>query len=161
MLAPLVPRDPCPISFWTSARSTGPSARRMRSRFVPASICLALGSPLRADSQRSRRRRRTAAEKRHQSSGVTRWIVARSSVPWTTVRRSSARVSFSRSNPSSLVHSPTYIEGEYWAWMPPIRSSARGKGRRFRSSSICRASSARFSSAVLRTRSVSAIPPEA
>ena len=53
-------------------------------------------------------------------------MVERISVPCTTVRRSSARVSWSRSNPASRDHSPMYIEGAYWAWMPPIRSSARG-----------------------------------
>ena len=44
--------------------------------------------------------------------------MARSEVPWTTVRRSSARVSCSRSKPSSRLHSPTYIAGAYWAWIP-------------------------------------------
>jgi hypothetical protein len=34
-------------------------------------------------------------------------------VPWTTVRRSGARVSASRSKPSSRDHRPMYIDGAY------------------------------------------------
>ena len=54
------------------------------------------------------------------------WIVVRMSVPWTTVRRSSARVSCSRRKPSRHDQSRMYAFGAYWFWMPPIRSSARG-----------------------------------
>ena len=43
-------------------------------------------------------------------------MVIRISVAWTTVRRSSARVSWSRVNPSSRDHRPMYIEGAYCAW---------------------------------------------
>lgn len=31
-------------------------------------------------------------------------------------------------------HSPTYIDGAYWAWMPPIRSSALSSEARLRAS---------------------------
>src|SRR5215210_6117758 len=64
-----------------------------------------------------------------------------------TLRRSSARVSAPRSKPSSRDHSPMYIDGAYCAWRPPMRSSLRGSGERPRSSSPCRASSARLSAA--------------
>ena len=80
----------------------------------------------------SRRSSVTAAANVHQSLGVRRWIVERSEVPWTSVRRTSARSSCSRSKPSSLVQRPTYIEGAYCAWMPAIRSTAFGSGRRRR-----------------------------
>ena len=73
-------------------------------------------------------------------------MVLRMSVACTTERRSSAAVSASRSKPSSRDHRPTYIDGAYCAWIPPIRSSARGSGVRARSSSSWRASSARLSS---------------
>ena len=53
-------------------------------------------------------------------------MVARISVPWATVRLSSARSSCSRSNPSIRDKSPTYIEGAYWAWSVPIRSRTLG-----------------------------------
>src|SRR3954454_858504 len=76
------------------------------------------------------------------------------SVPWITVLRSSARVSASRSNPSSRDHRPIYIDGAYCAWRPPIRSSMRGSGEAERSSSPWRASSARLSARAERTRSV-------
>ena len=62
------------------------------------------------------------------------------------LRRSSPRVTASRSSPSTRDQSPMYIEGAYCAWSPPIRSSTRGSGALARSSSICRARSARFSS---------------
>ena len=80
----------------------------------------------------------------------------RMSVAWTTERRSSARVSASRSKPSSRDHSPMYIDGAYCACSAPMRSSARGIGVRARSSRSWRASSARLSSRWLRTRSVTA-----
>ena len=78
------------------------------------------------------------------------------SVPCTTLRRSSARVSASRSKPSSRDDSPMYIDGAYCACRPPMRSSARGIESDARSSSSWRASSARLSSRSLRTRSVTA-----
>src|SRR5512133_203103 len=46
-----------------------------------------------------------------------------------------------------------YIEGAYCAWIPPIRSSARGRGVFARSSRSCRASSARLSSRSVSVRS--------
>ena len=61
-------------------------------------------------------------------------MVARMSVPCTTVLRSSARVSALRSKPSRRDHSPMYIDGAYWAWMPPMRSSAVGSDVRLRAS---------------------------
>ena len=99
------------------------------------------------------RRRAPAASSRARE---TRWIVERISVPCTTLRRSSARVSASRSKPSSRDHSPMYIDGAYCACRPPMRSSARGIESDARSSSIWRASSARLSSRSVRTRSVTA-----
>ena len=77
---------------------------------------------------------------------------AASAWPGPPSRRSSARVSSSRVKPSSRDHSPMYIDGAYWAWMPPIRSSALGSGIRPRSSSSWRASSARLSSRCVRVR---------
>ncbi|MDX6683275.1 MAG: hypothetical protein QOG94_3314 [Solirubrobacteraceae bacterium] len=48
------------------------------------------------------------------------------SVAWTTLRRSSARVSALRSTPRVRDHSPTYIDGAYCACSPPIAASVRG-----------------------------------
>ena len=79
-------------------------------------------------------------------------MVWRISVAWITERRSSARVRASRVKPSSRDHRPMYIDGAYCAWMPPMRSSALGRGVRARSSSSWRASSARFSSRCVRVR---------
>ena len=86
-------------------------------------------------------------------------MVLRMSVACTTERRSSAAVSASRSKPSSRDHRPTYIDGAYCAWIPAIRSSARGSGVRARSSSSWRASSARLSSRSVSVRT--ARPPQA
>ena len=55
-------------------------------------------------------------------------------------------------SPSTRDQSPMYIEGAYCAWRPPIRSSTRGRGACTRSSSICRARSARFSSLAVSVR---------
>src|SRR5918999_3434564 len=74
-------------------------------------------------------------------------------VAWTTVRRSSARVSESRPKPASRDQSRMYIEGAYCAWIPASRSRARGSRSRRRDSRNCRSSSARFSSRWVRTRS--------
>ena len=57
-------------------------------------------------------------------------MVERSKVPWTTLLRSNARVTWSRSRPSCRDHMPTYIDGAYCACSPAIRSSARGSGVR-------------------------------
>src|SRR3954447_22079922 len=80
-------------------------------------------------------------------------MVTRMSVPTTTVRRSSARVSWSRSKPSSRDHTPTYADGAYCAWIPPTRSSIFGRLMRPRASSNCRARSARLRWRCVRTRS--------
>ena len=50
-------------------------------------------------------------------------------------------------------------DGAYCACSPAMRSSARGIGARVRSSSSCLASSARFSSRAVRTRSAAGTPP--
>ena len=71
----------------------------------------------------------------------------------TTERRSSARVSCARSKPWRRAASVRYGEGVYCAWSPASASTARGTGSFRRSSRSCRASSARFSSALVRTRS--------
>jgi hypothetical protein len=55
-------------------------------------------------------------------------------VPWTTSRAWSAPVSADGSKARSRDQSPKYIDGAYWAWIPPIRSSARGIGSDARSS---------------------------
>ena len=70
----------------------------------------------------------------------------RMSVACTAEPSSSARVSAARSSPAMRDHRPTYIDGAYWAWMPPTRSSTRGSGSAWRSSRPWRASSARLSS---------------
>src|ERR671910_559244 len=75
------------------------------------------------------------------------------SVAWITDRRSSARVSASRSNPSRRVQRPTYIAGAYCACRPPIRSRARGIGSRARWRSGWRGGRARLRSRPVRTRS--------
>src|SRR5918996_6496763 len=81
------------------------------------------------------------------------WIVARISDAWITRRRSRAVVRPRRSKWRSRDHRPMYADGAYCAWIPPIRSTARTSGRSERSSSSCRARSARFSSRVVSTRS--------
>src|SRR4051794_39443348 len=48
-------------------------------------------------------------------------------------------------------HSPTYMDGAYCAWIPPIRSSVAGMPPENRSSKPCRASSARLSARGERT----------
>ena len=53
----------------------------------------------------------------------------RISVPWTTSRSSSARVSASRSKPATRDHSPMYIDGAYCACSAPIASSISGIDR--------------------------------
>ena len=78
----------------------------------------------------------------------------RMSVAWTTVRRSSACVSASRSRaPPIRDHSPTYIDGAYCACSPPIAASACAIVPSSGSSSPWRASTARLSSRSVRTRS--------
>jgi hypothetical protein len=63
------------------------------------------------------------------------WIVTRISVPWTTERRSRARVRSSRPNPSTRDHKPMYAEGAYCVCSPPMRSIAFGIGELARSRS--------------------------
>ncbi len=58
------------------------------------------------------------------------------SVPCTIFFRSSARVTASRSSPSTRDESPMYIDGAYCAWRQPMRSTTRGSGTETRSSSI-------------------------
>src|SRR5439155_13035062 len=87
----------------------------------------------------------------------TRWIVVRIIEAWTMLRRSSPRVTASRSSPSSRDHRPMYIEGAYCAWSPAIRSSALGIGVFARSRSICLASRARLRWRLVRTVSGKAL----
>src|SRR5438128_7537086 len=84
------------------------------------------------------------------------WIVDRINVPWTTRRRSSARVSSWRSKLASLDQRPMYADGAYCVCTPPIRSMARVSGRSARSSNICRASNARFNSRSVSVRAATA-----
>ena len=79
-------------------------------------------------------------------------MVLRMSVACTAERRSSARVTCSRSSPSMRDHSPMYIDGAYCACSVPMRSSVRGIGVRPRSSRSWRASSVRLSSRWLSVR---------
>ena len=72
--------------------------------------------------------------------------MTRISVAWITSRRSSARVSASRSKSAIRDHSPMYIDGAYCACSVPIASSVSGIEASRRSSSPWRASSARLSS---------------
>src|SRR3954462_12184857 len=81
-------------------------------------------------------------------------MVERISVACTSERRSSPRVIAAGSRSRRRDHSPKYIEGAYCAWIPPIRSSARGSGAGERSSSSWRASSARLRSRWVRVRGI-------
>ena len=137
----------------TSARRSGPSASALAERLRRRGH-LGVGRARAGDRSHDARRGAAHGDRRTASSRAreTRWIVERISVAWTTARRSSARVSASRSKPVSRDHSPTYIDGAYCAWMPPTRSSARGRLASERSSSRWRASTARLSSRVVRTR---------
>src|SRR5215211_59588 len=103
-------------------------------------------------SHHRRRGSRIATANGQKSRFETRWMVARIKVACTTARRPSARVNASLSKPSSRDQSPMYIEGAYCAWIPPIRSSARGMGRRARCSSSCRARRARLRSCSVSVR---------
>ena len=125
-------------------RSRRPSSRRDRGRACASTTCAA----------RAGSRRRTASSRAARRGGSS----PASSTPWMTLRRSSARVSWSRSKPWRRDQSPMYIDGAYCAWIPPIRSSARGRGVFARSSSSCRASSARFSSRSVSVRVTSREP---
>jgi hypothetical protein len=117
-----------------SRRSSGPSASRPRSRREAPAMADADGASGRARVKLSRRAFRTAIAHGQKSSAATRWIVERSSVAWTMLRSSSARVTASRSSPATRDHSPTYIAGAYCAWRPPIRRSAAGTSGGKRSS---------------------------
>ena len=75
------------------------------------------------------------------------------SVAWITLRCSSARVSASRSNSRMRDHRPTYIDGAYCAWMALIVLSVGAIEPVDGSSRRWRASTAQWSSRVLRTRS--------
>ena len=145
---------PCPTTSTIALRGIGSSPRRSRNRAAARSISASETAPRRVRSHHARRASRTATANGHQSRRETRWIVERSSVPWITVLRSSARVRASRSSPSVRDQSPMYIDGAYCACRPPIRSSTREIGSRLRSSSRWRARTARFSSRDVRTRSV-------
>ena len=153
-LIPEIPGAPSPTVSWRRLRATGGSANSGRARLAAAAIPAASAVSRRERSHCSRRSSVTAAANVHQSAGVSRWMVERSEVPCTRVLRSSALVSCSRSNPSSRDQRPTYIEGAYWAWIPPIRSTAFGSDARLRSSSSWRASRARLSSRSVSVRAI-------
>src|SRR6266571_7284829 len=85
--------------------------------------------------------------------------VIRKSWDLTTLRCSSARVSSSLRNPSRRDHKAMYGDRGYWAWRTHRRSIARGTGSLCRRRSICRSSSARFSSRSVSTRSALAFAP--
>ena len=81
-------------------------------------------------------------------------MVIRKSVPRTTRRCSSARVSCSRRNPSIRLQRPMYGARGSWSCIAHSRSTARGTETLVRASSSCRASVARFSSRCVMTLGV-------
>ena len=83
---------------------------------------------------------------------LIRCKVARISVALTTCLSSMSRVSSSRRKSLRRVHRPTYGGLGTWAWRPTRRSMASRAGIACRSSSICRARVARFSSPSVRIR---------
>ena len=96
---PLTPAEPFP----TGPRAPGGASgrRRARARTLRAAAAISCRARIVVAKPSSRRRSRTAADQRHQSSGRRDGSSTRSSVPWTTDGRSSARVRDSRSNSSS------------------------------------------------------------
>ena len=121
-----------------SSCGTGPTFEAWQRAATAASTSRAVGLPRWARSQDSRRGARSPIANGQKSPAATRWIVTRMSVACTTVRRSSARVSWSRRKSRKRDQRPMYIDGAYCAWMPPIRSSVFASGYGLRSSSSCR-----------------------
>ncbi|GAA2556546.1 hypothetical protein GCM10010210_32790 [Pseudonocardia hydrocarbonoxydans] len=99
---------------------------------------------------------RTASVSRGWSAAETMWIVQRITQPCTIRPRVSASVRSARRNPASRDHSPTYADGLYCVCSAPTRSTAATGVSPARSSSSCRASSARLSRAQDSSRSTSA-----
>ena len=97
-------------------------ARRAAMSRAPG-LWVAAQPPRRAARRATRQRERPVVARARRGGSSTRISVA-----WTTLRRSSARVSASRSKPATRDHSPMYIDGAYCACSPPMRSSAAGIG---------------------------------
>ena len=112
-------RSPCAAAARPASAPRSAAPRRPIARRLAASS---------ARSHQSRRAARTATRAASSRRARRGGSSPRISVAWTTARRSSARVSASRSKPSTRDHSPMYIDGAYWACSPPIASSVRGIG---------------------------------
>ena len=144
---------------WTS----GPSARCRRT--APATA--GMSSPAARFSARSHcalRASRTAAVNGPWSAAATMWMVLRMTQPCTTSALPSAAVRSAFRNPAERDHMPTYPDGACWVCSPHTCAATFAGGPAARSSSNCRASSARLSARAERTgaddrgRAVRAMP---
>ena len=107
--SPALPTNPL-ASPSSSLTVRGPSASAARSRPAWASIAASVASRSAAGRVRMNHSRsgvRTATACSQYCRRVTTWIVPRMSVPWISVRSSSAAVTAARSTPRTRDHSPT------------------------------------------------------